>query len=817
MRRFILIFGCAMLAINASSQSTHQHLVLPDSVASVKPDWIDADKDGLLDIMLLMKTNSGKDYIGVIKGDTLGTMLGDTVKSLIVEKIFQIIPYDAYLLTDFDRDNDIDIIISGNVNGDDTTMIYQNNGDLKFQETVASIPYFTTARTADFDDNATPEIIVSGIDVGGPYTKILKQINETTWVTVHDSLKMHCSSIQTFDADGDGDNDLFLSGTLESGAPTSGFYINEGQFYFKSGSQTPLRGNTSTGDLDGDGFFDVILMGEDENGLWHTKKYQRVSGNFSIQDLSITVKNGIPFVADFDHDGVPDIHYSGTDQSGQGVSEILYSGGTTLPLPAPVPAHYRFGDLEHNGNIQFVYSMLESASWVVGVADELSNVKNEAPGRPQNGLALPIFDRVFMYWDKPTDDHTPKASLTYDVFLNGVRNYEAGEFDIGNERRLTVTHGNNNTKNYRLLKDIDPTDLEFAIQAVDNSFHAGSVCLGTMGSGPGGPNECTPTVEIAQLSVCSQEQVILSAPAQALWFSFRDGFLGINTSYAYSAGNSLKGDTIFYFNPSQSEDCGMLKAWTIDVDNDTAKVQLSEKYACEGDTLQLSVEEGWQSVSWSSTNQGNLGSNQGIELTVSNEDSVIVRLVNTQGCQIVRKTAVKISKPILTVVADHYKIVAGGEVQLQASGAQRYTWTPPEGLSQPDIPDPVASPKSSIQYTVTGYDSLDCVAQADITITVEMGGFIPNLFSPNDDGQNDHLKIYGLNSAGGFLFTIYDREGSLVYKTSNVTEAVNHGWDGTKNGSKQPPGVYFWKVKGEVGSDRLLLNGKESGSIVLIR
>ena len=817
MRRFIIIFGFAMLALNASSQSTHQYFVLPDSVTSVKPDWADVDNDGALDILLLMKTQSGKDYIRILKGDTLGIILSDTVKYLMLEKIFQIISYDAYLLTDFDRDNDIDIIISGNVNGDDTTMIYQNNGNLKFQETVASIPYFTYARSADFDDNATPEIIVSGRDINGPYTKILKQTNETTWVSVHDSLKMHCSSIETFDADGDGDNDLFLSGTLESGAFTSGFYLNEGQFYFKPDSQTSLRGNTSTGDLDGDGFFEVILMGEDENGLWYTKKYQHSSATLSIQDLPIVIKNGIPFIADFDHDGVPDIQYSGVSESGESISQIQYSDDTTLPLPAPVPANYRFGDLGHDGNIEFVYTMVESDSWIVEVADELSKVKNEAPGLPQNALALPIFDRVFMYWDKPTDDHTPKASLTYDVFLNGIRDYEAGEFDMGNERRLTVTHGNNNTKNYRLLKDIDPTDLKFAIQAVDNSFHAGRVCLGTMRSGPGGPNECTPTVEIAQLSVCSQEQVILSAPAQALWFSFRDGFLGINTSYAYSAGNSLKGDTIFYFNPSQSEDCGMLKAWTIAVDNDTAKVQLSEKYACEGDTLQLSVEEGWQSVSWSSTNHGNLGSNQAIELTASNEDSVIVRLVNTQGCQIVRKTAVKISKPILTVIADHYKIVAGGEVQLQALGAQRYTWTPTEGLSQADIPDPVASPKSSTQYTVTGYDSLDCVAQADVTITVEMGGFIPNLFSPNDDGQNDQLKIYGLNSAGDFLFTIYDREGSLVYKTSNVTEAVTHGWDGTKNGNKQPPGVYFWKVKGEVGSDRLLLNGKESGSIVLIR
>jgi hypothetical protein len=34
----------------------------------------------------------------------------------------------------------------------------------------------------------------------------------------------------------------------------------------------------------------------------------------------------------------------------------------------------------------------------------------------------------------------------------------------------------------------------------------------------------------------------------------------------------------------------------------------------------------------------------------------------------------------------------------------------------------------------------------------------------------------------------------------------------------QPSGVYYWNVKGELSSGRrLLLNGKTSGSVVLIR
>jgi gliding motility-associated-like protein len=196
----------------------------------------------------------------------------------------------------------------------------------------------------------------------------------------------------------------------------------------------------------------------------------------------------------------------------------------------------------------------------------------------------------------------------------------------------------------------------------------------------------------------------------------------------------------------------------------------------------------------------------------------MVTISNPQGCVLVRKTAVKISAPELQLADDTYRILKGDEVQLSVSGATSYLWSPATGLNKADIPNPIASPSSSTEYTVTGYDSLECTDKASVNIIVEGAGFIPNLFTPNDDGKNDQLKIYGMPAVNDFMFSIYNREGSLVYKTSDVSEAVQRGWDGTKSGTKQPPGVYFWKVKGEVSSgDRILLNGKDSGSIVLVR
>ena len=45
-------------------------------------------------------------------------------------------------------------------------------------------------------------------------------------------------------------------------------------------------------------------------------------------------------------------------------------------------------------------------------------------------------------------------------------------------------------------------------------------------------------------------------------------------------------------------------------------------------------------------------------------------------------------------------VCPGGQVELPARGGVRYKWTPEEGLSNPNIPNPIAAPTSSTLYTV---------------------------------------------------------------------------------------------------------------------
>ena len=67
------------------------------------------------------------------------------------------------------------------------------------------------------------------------------------------------------------------------------------------------------------------------------------------------------------------------------------------------------------------------------------------------------------------------------------------------------------------------------------------------------------------------------------------------------------------------------------------------------------------------------------------------------------------------------------------------------------------------------------------------------LFSPNGDGMNDYWRIPNIVEMGRVSVKIYDRWGSMVYKSSNY----HNNWDGTYRGQQLPAGAYVCIIKSE--------------------
>lgn len=167
------------------------------------------------------------------------------------------------------------------------------------------------------------------------------------------------------------------------------------------------------------------------------------------------------------------------------------------------------------------------------------------------------------------------------------------------------------------------------------------------------------------------------------------------------------------------------------------------------------------------------------------------------------------------VKAAKYDVPYGDSVQLSASGARYYNWTPHNGtLSDYYIYNPMAYPRDSITvFTVYGMNEAGCVDSATITLRVlpDEDEYIPNAFTPNGDGLNDVFRIGNMRYKHLIDFTIYNRWGQEVYH--NPYDRYG-GWDGTHGGKACDLGTYFYSITLEDVFGRIRYH---KGDVTLIR
>lgn len=774
-------------------------LDLTDTLSFQEVKWADADNDGLLDVVAFGTNSNGETKVVLLKNDSLRQLQFSAHFNTSIKNA-------AWLITDIDGDNFVDILISGSGNGQPLTAAFLNRGGFTFEGTSLFNLSADVIRLADLNQDGSREILLSGTDGVRPFLQILER-QATGWVVVNDSINIAASSIEVFDFDDDNDLDFFVTGIDDSGLKVTGAFYNRKGFHFAAEEFSPaVRGVSTRADLNHDGAFDILIAGEDSNNEDRFFALLNNGPAFSVKDTIPVAGDAEIFAADLNSDGRCDINIFGLDATGDTLNVIL----PRMVLPHANVISQTFGDGEHDGDLDLLQLVKTPTGFGLRVLRNTIPATNFPPQRPSAPIVANIFSRLFMYWEKPLDDRTAINSLTFDVSIRSTgEDLMVAGFDLFNGKRLTVEHGNNGTANYVLIRTPSPGPVSFDIQAVDNSFHAGP---GSRCKGSGGGGLCS-AVETVNIEACKNERVTLTGESVAHWFSFADGFLADARALAFDFHGP---DTIFSATPGP--DCPQIKVYVLATAQTVTKITESVEYACENQALRLGVEPNWPIVEWSSTERGFLSDEDSIDHVVTVPDTVKVKVSDGAGCVIQRNTAVKISKPLLDAAHEAYQILKGESVQLSASGGSRYQWAPVSGLSDPQVANPVASPLKTTEYVVTIKDSLGCAASARVVVMVEETAFVPNLFTPNRDGTNDVLRIYGLGQVRDFSFTIYNREGSRVYHTKDISDAIQNGWNGTAGGVDQPSGVYYWNVEGATATGRRLqLNGKNSGSIVLVR
>ena len=90
------------------------------------------------------------------------------------------------------------------------------------------------------------------------------------------------------------------------------------------------------------------------------------------------------------------------------------------------------------------------------------------------------------------------------------------------------------------------------------------------------------------------------------------------------------------------------------------------------------------------------------------------------------------------------------------------------------------------------------------------GLFVPNAFTPAKNGHNDVFRALLFGPIKSFEFTIFNRWGQVVFRTTDNLK----GWDGMLNGVPLESGSFVWTCKYQLGDEPIKL---DKGTFVLIR
>ena len=149
---------------------------------------------------------------------------------------------------------------------------------------------------------------------------------------------------------------------------------------------------------------------------------------------------------------------------------------------------------------------------------------------------------------------------------------------------------------------------------------------------------------------------------------------------------------------------------------------------------------------------------------------------------------------------------------------QNIEWVMSEDLSCRNCLNPVADPVNDSQFTLTVTSIDDCIGSNTVNFIIDKVRrlYVPNAFSPNGDGINDVLAIFGGPEVQEILsFNVYDRWGNHILNENNfLPNDANFGWNGSFRGKKVPLGIYIWTA------EVLYIDGvteMSSGEVSLIR
>jgi gliding motility-associated-like protein len=245
---------------------------------------------------------------------------------------------------------------------------------------------------------------------------------------------------------------------------------------------------------------------------------------------------------------------------------------------------------------------------------------------------------------------------------------------------------------------------------------------------------------------------------------------------------------------------------------------------CPNDTIILKGSSFGASVLWSPASLVEFPANRITPAYPGSTTAFIYKVFENLGCPKpgIDTIIVTVVPPLQVFAGNDTSIVVGQPLQLNGlTNGSVFLWTPSTGMSNPGIANPVVvlnqnsipGGADNIRYVFNVSTPEGCISSDDIVVTLFKTApsiFVPNAFTPNQDGKNDVIRPVLAGMKQLFYFRVYNRYGQVVFETKQP----GSGWDGKINGITQSSNAYVYTCEAEDFTGKVV---KKSGTFVLVR
>ncbi|HEX8299793.1 MAG TPA: FG-GAP-like repeat-containing protein [Rubricoccaceae bacterium] len=367
---------------------------------------------------------------------------------------------------------------------------------------------------ADIDRDGDPDLLMpSSVGAGGQTGQTALLRNEGpggpggwTFATLATNLPDTFDAMSAWaDADQDGDLDLLLQENASSESP--GFvriFLNSGLGMLEPAGPSLLDGLFGTAewtDADGDGDLDVLLAGTLNGAAPLVRVLRRVGAAYVPETVSVAGPGALAVVhaaswADYDGDGDVDIAVTGAGTNPSDGRTVLFGGqgGTFVRTGAEFEARtgqdgggtLTWFDAESDGDLDH----LVSTRFYADEASDLPTSEtrmyiggppaaNAGPSAPPTLSATVQATNVTFSWGAAADDRTPTGGLTYNLSVRAADGrYVLSPMAVPSGTRMLPAPGNVSGNRTWRLRALAPGTYTWSVQAIDAAFRGGAFATG---------------------------------------------------------------------------------------------------------------------------------------------------------------------------------------------------------------------------------------------------------------------------------------------------------------------------------------------------